>query len=162
VHNERVSTVMASTQPTPDKSQVKDNIQAKDNVRAKDNVQAKDNVVIVDVHADVAVPTDLWSTAYREAVLSFGEEVNTVLLTGERIENLLISLEETNEALAGDSLFRRGVQRLQGPLRNFKLALDIASPFTSIQPTVSTAVGVVSSVTAVSLPSAGVMRFEKK
>lgn len=139
-HNERVSTVTASTQSPSGKSQ------------AEDNVQARDNVAIIDVAAVAAIPTDLWSAAYREAVFSLGEEVDSVFLKGERIENLLTSLEEANGELAGSSLFRRGVQRLQTPLRNLKLALDIASPLTSIEPTASTAVGVVSSVTAVSLP----------
>ena len=150
--NECVSTVTASTQPPSEKSQ------------AEEIIQAKENVAIIDVDMDAAVPTDLWSTAYREAVFSFGEEVNSVYLKGEKIdsiENLLTSLEEANEELAGDSLFRRGVQRLQTPLRNLKLALDIASPLTSIHPTASTAVGVVSSVTAVSPPISRHYEFRK-
>lgn len=104
--------------------------------------------------------TDLWSTAYREAVFSFGDEVKSVILKGEKIETLLANLQGTNEELAGDSLFRRGVQRLQTPLKNFKLALDMARPLASIEPTASTAVGVVSCVTAVSSPLADVRRSQ--
>jgi hypothetical protein len=78
--------------------------------------------------------------------------VESIILKGERTETLLTSLQETNEELAGDSLFRRGLRRLQAPLKNFKLALDMASPLASIEPTASTAVGVVSWVTAVSSP----------
>ena len=73
-----MSIVTAFTQP-PEKSQ------------AEGNVQADDNVAIIDVDADAAVPTDLWSAAYREAVSSFGEQVNSVLLKGERIEQSLKS-----------------------------------------------------------------------
>ncbi len=79
--------------------------------------------------------------------------MKTVISKGGGIEKLFTSLEETHGKVAGDSLFGRGVQRLQAPLRNFKLALDLASPLTSIEPTASTAVGVVSSVTAVSHPT---------
>lgn len=117
------------------------------------NVQANDSIAVAEDDTVAAESIDLWSAAYREAVSGFGEEVKSVILKGERIEKLFTSLEETNERLAGDSLFRKGVQRLQAPLRNFKLALDIASPLTSIEPTASTAVGVVRSVTAVSLPT---------
>ena len=123
---------------------------------ANDNIQAESTVPITKDDAAGIGFTDMWSAAYREAVFSFGDDVKSVILKGERIETLLKSLEETNEELAGDSLFRRGVRRLQGPLKNFKLALDMASPLASIEPTASTAVGVVSCVTAVSSPSAHV------
>ena len=99
--------------------------------------------------------TDLWSAAYLEALHGFGDEVKSVILKGDRIDTLLTSLKQTNEELAGDSLFWRGLRRLQAPLKNFKLALDLASPLATIQPTASTAVGVVSCVTAVSNPYSG-------
>ena len=52
-----------------------------------------------------------------------------------------------------ESAFLRGVkylQSLQVPLERFKLALDLASPLTSIEPTTATVFGVVKGVTAVS------------
>lgn len=94
--------------------------------------------------------TDLWSAAYHGAILSLGKEVDSVLLEGEWIGLLLASLEETNEELAVESLFRRGVQRVHGPLKNFKFALDLASPLASFHPVAISAVSVVSGVTAVS------------
>ncbi|KAL8707336.1 MAG: hypothetical protein Q9225_007773, partial [Loekoesia sp. 1 TL-2023] len=149
VHNERAFTLAASTPPVSwEKFEVSDNIQTKDSIAIVEDDTVEDVTV-------AARSTDLWSAAYREAVSSFGEEVKSVILKGERIEKLFTSLEEANEKLAGDSLFRRGVQRLQAPLRNFKLALDIASPLTSIEPTASTAVGVVSSVTAIAIAICG-------
>ncbi|KAI4268987.1 MAG: hypothetical protein LQ337_007536 [Flavoplaca oasis] len=120
-----------------------------------DNVPAKNRFAVVEDDTDAAGSTDLWSAAYREAVGSFGEEAKSVVLKAQRIEELFTSLEETNGKVAGDSLFGRGVQRLGAPLRNFKLALDMASPFTSIEPTASTAVGVVSSVTAIAIAICG-------
>lgn len=149
MHNERAFTLTASAPPiSVEKFEVNENIQAKDSIAVVEDNNIEDDTVEDDTLA--AGSTDLWSAAYREAVSSFGEEVKSVILQSERIEKLFTSLEEANEKLAGDSLFRRGVQRLQAPLRNFKLALDIASPLTSIEPTASTAVGVVSTVTAVS------------
>ncbi len=94
--------------------------------------------------------TDMWSAAYHEAVLDLGEEVEGVILKGENIETLLRNLERASDEAVGDSIFWRGVRRLQTPLKNFKLALDLASPLASIQPAASTAVGIVSCVTAVS------------
>lgn len=118
-----------------------------------ETVPANDSPAVVKDDAITTGSTDLWSAAYREAVSSFGEEVQNVISKGERIETLFTSLEEANETVAGDSVFRRGVRRLQAPLRNFKLALDMARPLASIEPTASTAVGVVTSVTAVSPPT---------
>lgn len=139
-HNEHASTITASTPATLPKEYT-----------VNDKLKAKDTDAIVEDDTVVTSSADLWSAAYREAVSSLGEEVKSVVLKGERIEMLFASLEETNGELAGHSLFRRGAQRLQEPLKNFKLALDIASPLTSIEPTASTAIGVVRSVTAVSL-----------
>ncbi|KAL8847007.1 MAG: hypothetical protein Q9221_007920 [Calogaya cf. arnoldii] len=137
VHNESASTITASTPPISTEIREVD-----------DNVHAKDNAAVVEDDTAAAASTDLWSAAYREAVSSYGEEVKTIISKGGGIEKLFTSLEETHGKVAGDTLFGRGVRRLQAPLRNFKLALDLASPLTSIEPTVSTAVGVVSSVTA--------------
>lgn len=137
-----MSTITPSTPPI-----------SSDECEVVDNVQAENSLAGVEDATIEAGSTDLWSAAYREAVSSFGEEVKTVISKGEKIEKLFTSLEETNEKDAGDSLFRKGVRRLQAPLRNFKLALDMAKPLASIEPTASTAVGVVTSVTAVSLPT---------
>ncbi|KAL8836220.1 MAG: hypothetical protein Q9170_002997 [Blastenia crenularia] len=144
VDNESTSITTPSTPPI-----------SSENCKADHSVQAKRSTAVVECDIVAAGSTDLWSTAYREAVSSFGEEVKSVILKGERVEKLFTSLEESNEKVAGESLFGRGVQRLQAPLRNFKLALDMASPLTSIDPTASTAVGVVRSVTAVAIAICG-------
>ncbi|KAL8753763.1 MAG: hypothetical protein Q9199_004811 [Rusavskia elegans] len=114
-----------------------------------DDMQAHLELAITEAdNTTAAGSADLWSAAYREAVNSFEEEVRSVILKGESIERLFTSLEETHAKNARDSLFVRGVQRLQAPLRNLKLALDMAGPLTSIEPIAATAVGVVSVVTA--------------
>ena len=131
------STVITSNLPVSSKTSEVD-----DNVRPEESV-AKDDL-------DQTGFTDLWSAAYREAVLELGEEVEGVILKSENIETLLLNLRGTSDEVVDDSTFWRGVRRLQTPLKNFKLALDLASPLASIQPAASTAVGIVSCVTAVS------------
>ncbi|KAK5232289.1 hypothetical protein LTR47_006502 [Exophiala xenobiotica] len=120
---------------------------------ADSNVQAGSTVA--ENNAPRARSTDMWSAAYREALSAYGDEVANVISKGDRIESLLTNLQETNEELAGDSLFRRGLRKLQAPLKNFKLALDMASPLASIEPTASTAVGVVTCVTAIAIGICG-------
>ncbi|KAL8927590.1 MAG: hypothetical protein Q9172_001300 [Xanthocarpia lactea] len=126
-----------------------------ENVHVNDDLQAKDSIAVGENDTVAYEPTDLWSAAYREAFSSLGEEEKSMISKGESIEKLFMTLEKTNEEFAGDSLFRRGLRRLQAPLTNIKLALDIASPLAAIEPTASTAVGVVQSVTAVAIAICG-------
>ena len=140
--DEPESTITAPTPPI-----LSEKVDVTDDVRAKDSIAVGGNNTVA------YEPTDLWSAAYREAFSSLGEEEKSMISKDESIEKLFMTLEKTNEEFAGDSLFRRGLQRLQSPLTNIKLALDIASPLAAIEPTASTAVGVVKSVTAVSPPT---------
>lgn len=130
--------------------QVSDIAERGENVQANDDVPTESNVVSNQVATGAADPQDLWSVAYREAVLSFPDEMKSGILANGKVSELFTSLGETNKELIVNSLFRRGLQRLQGPLGNIKLGLDIVRPVASIDPTASTALGVVSSVTAVS------------
>lgn len=69
--------------------------------------------------------------------------------------HLFKELEEIDKEATKESAFLRGVEylrSLQVPLERFKLALDLASPLTSIEPSAAAVFGVVSSVTAVSPP----------
>jgi hypothetical protein len=98
--------------------------------------------------------TDLWSAAYREAVESFGKDIDVVILKGSSAAQLLEKLEDVDKEATQESVFVRGVaylRSIQVPLERFKLALDLASPLGSLDPTASTVLGVVRSVTAVSL-----------
>lgn len=97
--------------------------------------------------------SDLWSAAYREAVDSLGQDIDAAILQGENVAELLKQLEEIDKEMTQESAFVRGVRylhSLQVPLETFKLALDIATPLTSMQPVASMALGVVRGVTAVS------------
>lgn len=98
--------------------------------------------------------SDLWSAAYREAIDSLGDSLNVAILKGSNAAQLLKELEEIDKDATQESAFLRGVEYLrsiQVPLERFKLALDLASPLSKLDPTASTVFGVVSSVTAVRL-----------
>lgn len=102
----------------------------------------------------VAVPSDLWSAAYHEAVHNLGKDIDVAILKGKNVAQLFRELEEIDKDATQESAFLRGVRYLhsiQVPLERFKLALDLASPLTSFEPTATTVFGVVRSVTAVSL-----------
>ncbi|EKG09569.1 NACHT nucleoside triphosphatase [Macrophomina phaseolina MS6] len=73
---------------------------------------------------------------------------------GSNAAQLLKELEEIDEEATQESVFLRGVaylRSIQVPLERFKLALDLASPLTSLDPTATTVFGVVRSVTAIAI-----------
>ncbi|KAK0740597.1 hypothetical protein B0T18DRAFT_212785 [Schizothecium vesticola] len=77
-----------------------------------------------------------------------------------------MQLEELDKDTVQESAFLRGVKylhSLQVPLERFKLALDLASPLTSIEPTTSAVFGVVRGVTAIAISfSTADLDFAKK
>lgn len=100
-----------------------------------------------------AVPSDLWSAAYREAVDSFGDDIDVAILKGNSVAQLFKKLEDIDREATQESAFLRGVaylQKIQVPLERFKLVLDIASPLSNIDPAATAIFGVVKGVTAVS------------
>jgi hypothetical protein len=99
------------------------------------------------------VSSDLWSAAYREAVDSFEKDIDAAILMGSTAAQLFKKLEDVDREATHESVLLRGVaylRSIQVPLERFKLALDLASPLSSLDPTASTVFGVVRSVTAVS------------
>ena len=119
-----------------------------------DHEQNTDRSTLNDGIGSLVVSSDLWSAAYREAVYSFGNDIDVAILKGKHLAQLFRELEEIDKEAAQESAFLRGVRYLhsiQVPLERFKLALDLASPLTSVEPTATTVFGVVRSVTAVSL-----------
>lgn len=96
---------------------------------------------------------DLWSAAFQEAVDALHSDIDIAILQGKSIERVFKELEGKEQDATQESRFLRGVQYLRsvkGPLEDFKLALDLATPLTRLEPTVTTVLGVVASVTAVS------------
>ncbi|KID94934.1 NACHT domain protein, partial [Metarhizium majus ARSEF 297] len=115
---------------------------------------------------DNAAASDLWSAAYREAVESLGEDIDVAILKGKGIEQLFHQLQELNTELTEQSAFLAGVeylQRIKVPLEKFKLALDLATPLTDMQPVSAAVFGVVKGVTAIAISFAAAdVEFAKK
>ncbi|KAK7953340.1 hypothetical protein PG996_014233 [Apiospora saccharicola] len=108
-----------------------------------DSLQSKKARVITKTSAES--PTDVWSAAYHEAVDSLGEGIDIAILEGENVTQLFKRLEAIDKDATEESAFMKGVKylhTLQVPLERFKMALDLASPLTSIEPTAATVFGV--------------------
>ncbi|KAG9231371.1 hypothetical protein BJ875DRAFT_506721 [Amylocarpus encephaloides] len=117
------------------------------------NFSANHSALGVDIGV-VIVSSDIWSVAYREAVDSLGKDIDVAILKGENVAQLFSHLEEIDKEATQESVFLRGVRylhSLQVPLEKFKLALDLASPLTNIEPTSTMVFGVVRGVTAIAI-----------
>ena len=82
-----------------------------------------------------------------------GKDINVAILKGETVADLFEQLEKIDKEASQESLFLRGVKHLrslQVPLERFKLALDLAAPLSSMEPTAATVFGVIRGVTVVS------------
>ncbi|KAL6236320.1 hypothetical protein BDW75DRAFT_207238 [Aspergillus navahoensis] len=102
----------------------------------------------------VITPSDLWSTAYREAINSMRDEIDIAILESKSIEQLFRELDNAEKQATSESIFMRGVnclRSLQVPLEKFKLALDLASPLTSLEPTTNAVFGMVRGATAIAI-----------
>lgn len=78
--------------------------------------------------------------------------MDIVILQGKSVTQLFTELEQLEREVAHESAFDRGVKwlrSLQVPLERFKLLLDLATPLANIEPTATTVVGLIKSVTAV-------------
>lgn len=92
---------------------------------------------------------DIWSVAYHDAIQKLDREKRDMVLTGRNLNQLLKDLEERDAESAENSYFRKGLKRVQKPLENVKLAVDLAQPLLGLDPAVATATGVVKSFTIV-------------
>lgn len=132
------------------KEHVKLNTDASDTVTVESTTGALSQL---QTSNDPEQPSDLWSKAYQEALLSLGEDVDVAILAGKNVEMLFTQLEELGKSAQGKSTLLRGVhylQSLQVPLEKIKFLVDVASPLGAVHPAASTALGVVKSVTTVS------------
>ncbi|EEA22900.1 hypothetical protein TMatcc_001762 [Talaromyces marneffei ATCC 18224] len=134
----------SSTNITNDKAQVPSNDSGQG--RATESLPSNDNT------GRVSAPSDLWSVAYREAVESFGKELDVAILEAGSVMELFTNLEEIEKGITQKDTFVRRLgylQSVQGPIETFKLALDLASPAANINLTASTVVGIVKNVTEI-------------
>lgn len=112
-----------------------------------------DRSTLNDDIGNVIVTSDLWSAAFREAIDNLEKDIDVAILKGKNVEQLFRDLEEIDKEATQKSTFLRGVKyphSIQVPLERFKLALDLASPLTSLESIVTTIFSVVKSVTTIS------------
>jgi hypothetical protein len=76
--------------------------------------------------------------------------MRTLVQRGRNLEELFESLSQTNDEHKHNSILRRGLERIQMPLRFFEQALDLGDPAASFHPGASAAFGLIRSVTTVS------------
>ncbi|CZT20874.1 uncharacterized protein RCC_06734 [Ramularia collo-cygni] len=97
---------------------------------------------------------DVWSAAFRDAVRSLSGEINVALLENKTLEQIFTQLDALEKDAKDNSMFLRGVKYLtsiQVPLKNIKMALDLASPLASFDPTANTVFGIITGVTAIAI-----------
>ncbi|KAL4781503.1 hypothetical protein BJX76DRAFT_350139 [Aspergillus varians] len=112
------------------------------------------NQSTLDDGIESAVPSDLWSAAYIEAIDNMKEEIDIAILRGKSAEQLFSELQESGSQATNESAFVKGVNYLhsvQVPLERLKLALDVASPLTNLEPTTNMVFGVIRGVTALAI-----------
>ena len=98
---------------------------------------------------------DLWSIAFREARYTLDPQIVIAHIAGKTVVQILRDLDTTDKATNDESMFRRGLAHLRsakGPLTNSKLALDLANPLVSFEPTAATVFGILRGFTTVRKP----------
>lgn len=96
---------------------------------------------------------NIWSVAYRDAIQKLDEDKREMVLRNQNLDQLLKDLGERDAESAENSLFRKGLKKVQKSLENVKLAVDIAQPFIGLEPVAATATGAVKSFTIVGVLS---------
>ncbi|KAK1832788.1 hypothetical protein QBC39DRAFT_348224 [Podospora conica] len=151
---ERETVILPPPDPTSNRQDIENGVIDRSDIHVADSIKVS------------KVPSDLWSEAYREAVENMGKDVDVAILKGENVAELFTQLEQLDKDTVQESAFLRGVKylhSLQVPLERFKLALDLATPLTSIEPTTSAVFGVVRGVTAIAISfSTADLDFAKK
>lgn len=84
-----------------------------------------------------------------------GDEMDGAILAGKNAERMFTELQQLGKQTEKTSAAVKGIKILHSikpSLENLKFVLEVASPLGAIHPAASTALGVVKSVTAVSIP----------
>ncbi|KAG9255094.1 wd-repeat protein [Emericellopsis atlantica] len=103
-----------------------------------------------------ASSSDPWSAAYQEAFGQLSEELNGMLKSGRNLEELFRHLNEANQLHKDESLLRRGMERIQKPIKYLEMMVSLTSPLASVHPASSVAFGIVQSVTTLAIGVCGV------
>lgn len=92
---------------------------------------------------------NIGSLAYCDAIRKLDDESKEMVLRGRNLDQLLKNLGERDAESAKNSLSRKGLKKVQKPLENVKLAVDLAQPLLDLAPVVATAADAVKSLTIV-------------
>ena len=117
-----------------------------------DGSESESNESHTDESQTDALPNDVsdrWTAAYNQAVSEVDNDIRAALV-GRSLEQLFENLNDFNEKHKTQSIFRRGMERIQKPLQFLDIALSTTEPLASFDPAASTAFGLVRSVTTVS------------
>ena len=91
----------------------------------------------------------VWSAAYGEALSLLDEEKRLVVREGQNLEKLFDNLNDTNTRQKNESILRRGIRKVQNPIKFVNSAVKMASPLGGFNPTASAAFTITQSVTTV-------------
>lgn len=91
-----------------------------------------------------------FTSAYKEALDSFNEGAIEAIQQSKGMEDLIQSLDRKRVDLNESSWFRKGLGILHGPLKRLDLLMPLGKAFAGLEPTASTAFGIVSAVIGVS------------
>ena len=70
-----------------------------------------------------------------------------MLKNGRTLEELFRHLNEANQLHKDESILRRGMERIQKPIKYLEMMVSLTSPLASVHPASSLAFGIVQSVT---------------
>ncbi|KXJ86797.1 hypothetical protein Micbo1qcDRAFT_125400 [Microdochium bolleyi] len=101
---------------------------------------------------------DRWTTAFAEAMAGLDDVARGVVMASSvhDIHQIFARLDDAESAHKKDSLIRRGMSRVRGPLTWLDAALSAASPFAALEPTASSAFGIARGVTTLAIGVCGV------
>ena len=72
-----------------------------------------------------------------------------MLKSGRQLDELFHHLNEANQLHKEESILRRGMGRIQKPIKYLEMMVSLASPLASVNPASSVAFGIVQSVATV-------------
>jgi len=84
-----------------------------------------------------------------EVILPLEEETRLVVSKGQDLGKLFDNLNEKNKRQKNESILRKGMGKLQTPIKFVDLAVKMSSPLAGFDPTASAAFSIVQSVTTV-------------
>ncbi|OAQ96024.1 hypothetical protein LLEC1_03761 [Akanthomyces lecanii] len=98
----------------------------------------------------------VWTAAYGEALSLLDEEKRVVVNKGQDLEELFDNLNDTNTRQKNESILRRGMRKVQGPIKFVNSAVTMSAPLAGfINPTASAAFTITQSVTTLAVGVCG-------